>query len=71
MQLRDELIAYQVRWANVDAQVKEQRRKTSMELRWRQLNAAYAMAVGLGLLQEDNSDVEVIEKWAKLKEKSK
>jgi len=33
------------------------------------LNAAYALAKGLGLLQPDPSEMEVFQRWAKLKEK--
>jgi hypothetical protein len=70
MTLKDDLKAYQARWAEVDAVVIEERRTASLELRWRQLNAAYAMAIGLGLRQEDPSEIGVFERWAKLKEKA-
>jgi hypothetical protein len=70
MTLKDDLIAYQARWAEVETVVKEERRSASLELRWRQLNTAYAMAKGLGLLQEDPSEAGVFERWAKLKEKA-
>ena len=68
--LKDDLRAYQARWADVEAFVAEERRTASLELRWQQLNAAYAMALGLGLLQEDPSEAGVFERWAKLKEKA-
>jgi hypothetical protein len=68
--LKDELRAYRTRWVEVDAVVAEERRTASIELRWQQLNTAYAMAIGLGLRQEDNSEAEVFERWAKLKEKA-
>jgi len=68
MTLKDDLKAYQSRWANVDAVVAEERRTASLELRWQQLNTAYAMAKGLGLLRSDPSEAEVFERWAKLKE---
>jgi hypothetical protein len=70
MTLKDELRAYRTRWVEVDAVVAEERRTASIELRWQQLNAAYAMAIGLGLRQEDTSEVEVFERWVKLKEKA-
>jgi hypothetical protein len=70
MTLKDELHAYQARWVEVDAVVAEERRTASLELRWRQLNAACAMAIGLGLRQEDASETGVFERWAKLKEKA-
>ena len=67
--LKDDLIAYHTRWIDVEAVVAAERRAASLELRWRQLNAAYAMAIGLGLRREDPSENEVMERWAKLKEK--
>jgi hypothetical protein len=69
MALKDDLKAYQARWAEVEAVVTEERRTASLDLRWRQLNTAYAMAKGLGLLQEDPSEAGVFERWARLKEK--
>jgi hypothetical protein len=70
MTLKDDLKAYQARWAEVEAVVSEERRTASLEIRWQQLNAAFAMAKGLGLLREDPSEAEVFERWAKLKEKA-
>jgi len=70
MTLKDELLAYQARWAEVEAVVIEERRTTSLETRWQQLNTAYAMAKGLGLLREDPSEIGVFERWAKLREKA-
>lgn len=69
MTLKDDMIAYQARWAEVEAVIKEERRKAPLELRWRQLNAAYALAQGLGLLKEDQSEAGVFQRWAMLKEK--
>jgi len=66
--LREDLQADQARWAEVDAVIKEQRRSASLELRWRQLNAAYAMAKELGFVRPDPVNFEVIARWAKLKE---
>jgi hypothetical protein len=70
MGLKDDLKAYQARWAEVEAVVTEERRTAPLDLRWRQLNTAYAMAKGLGLLQEDPSEAGVFERWAKLKDKA-
>lgn len=61
--------AYVARWADVEMVIARERRTASMELRWRQLNSAYGMAKELGLLREDPSEMEVIERWAWLKEK--
>jgi len=68
--LKEELQADQVRWAEVNAVIKEQRRSASLELRWRQLNAAIAMAKGLGLVRPDTVEAGVVERWAKLKEQA-
>lgn len=70
MLLKEELIAYRARLEEVDAVISEQRRTASIELRWQQLNAACAMAIGLGLAQKDISETGVFERWAKLKEKA-
>ena len=70
MPLTDDLKVYQARWATVNAFVAEERRNASLELRWQQLNSAYAMAKGLGLVHEDPSEAGVFERWAKLKEKA-
>lgn len=70
MTLKDDLKAYQARWAEVEAAVEEERRTASIELRWKQLNAAYAMAKSLGMIQPDPSEAGVYERWAKLKQKA-
>ena len=70
MALKSDMIAYQARWAAVEAIQREERRSASLVLRWRQLNAAHGMAKGLGLLQPDLSEMEGLERWAKLKEKA-
>jgi hypothetical protein len=70
MTLKEDLKAYQARWAEVEAFVTEERRTASLEIRWQQLNTAYAMAKCLGLLREDPSEAGVFERWAKLKEKA-
>ncbi len=69
MTLKDDMKDYQSRCANVNDFIAEERRTASIELRWRQLNAAYGMAKGLGLIKEDPSEMEVYERWAKIKEK--
>jgi hypothetical protein len=68
MSLKDDLRAYQARWAIVEAFIAEEKRTASLELRWQQLNTAYAMAESLGLLREDPSEAGVFETWAKIKE---
>lgn len=70
MAMKDDLKAYQARWAEVEAIAQLERRSASIELRWKQLNAAYALAKGLGLLQPDTSEMEIFLRWAKLKTKA-
>jgi hypothetical protein len=68
MTLKDDLKAYRARWAEVEAVIDEERRTAPYELRWRQLNAAYMMGMALGLRRDDASELEVWERWARLKE---
>lgn len=69
MAFKEDLAEYRRRWQAVEAVHREELRTVSMELRWRQLNAAYALAQGLGILRQDPSEAEVWERWAKIKEK--
>lgn len=52
----------------VEAVQREERISASLQLRWQQLNAAYGLAKGLGMLQPDPSERDVFQRWAKLKE---
>ncbi len=70
MSLKDDLENFQARWSEVNEIQREERRSASLELRWQQLNAAYGMAKGLGLLKTDPSEKGVHKRWAKLKEKA-
>ena len=70
MTLKNDLKAYQTRWAQVEKVVQEERRTASLELRWKQLNSAYAMAKGLGMLQADPSELKVFQTWTRLKVKA-
>ena len=70
MMLKTDLKAHQARWAEVEARVAQERRSAPLELRWQQLNAARALALGLGLVPQESSENEVFERWAKLKEKA-
>lgn len=69
MTLKDDMKDYLARWAEVNAFVAKERKTASIDLRWKQLNAAYGMAKGLDLLKEDPSETGVFELWAKIKEK--
>ena len=70
MQLKELMQVYQAGWKAVEEVRSEERRIASLELRWRQLNAAYGLAKGLGILQPDSTEEEVIKRWAILKEKA-
>lgn len=70
MALKDDLQAYLEVWKLVEEVQAEERRAASIEKRWRQLNAAHGMARALGLLRRDPSEMEVFERWAKLKDKA-
>ncbi len=69
MTLKSDLKDYRERWKIIEEVQAAERRAASMELRWRQLNAAYGMAKSLGLLRSDPSEYEVYSLWAMLKEK--
>lgn len=70
MVLKEDLKAYRARWAEVQAFIDEERRSASIALRWQQLNAASALAIGLGLSRQDSDENEGFERWAKLKEQA-
>ncbi len=70
MTLKSDLSAYQEHWNAVEEFLTEERRLAQVELRWRQLNAAYGMVKALGLLKPDPSELGVFARWAKLKEKA-
>lgn len=59
------------RWKAVKKIQAEEQRSAPLDLRWRQLNAAYGLAKALGLLQPDPDEVKVFERWAKLKTEGK
>jgi hypothetical protein len=69
MDLKELMKEYQAGWKAVEDIQTEERRSASMALRWRQLNAAYGLAKGLGILKPDPDEMKVIERWATLKEK--
>ncbi len=64
-----DLKAYIARWQAV-AEIEQRELQTaSLELRWRQLNAVIGMALGLGIFNSDESEAEIHQRWANLKEK--
>jgi hypothetical protein len=67
MNLREELISYQKRWLLVEKRTREERQNAPIELRWRQLNAAYAMGKKMGFIQPESRETDVFETWTRLK----
>lgn len=61
--------AYRARWQAVAEIELKELRSTSIELRWRQLNSVIGLAIGLGIMKADESEGEVYQRWAKLKDK--
>ena len=70
MDLKQLMQVYQAGWKAVEEVQREERRTATMDLRWRQLNAAFGLAKGLGILQPDSTEEEVIKRWAILKDKA-
>ena len=69
MTFKDDIKEYRSRWSQVETFIQAERRSASPELRWKQLNSAYALAKGLNLLKADPSETKVFQIWAQLKEK--
>ena len=67
--MNSDLKAYFARWQAVADIERQELQTASIELRWRQLNAVVGMALGLGILNSDDSEAEIHQRWANLKEK--
>jgi hypothetical protein len=65
-----DLKAYRARWQAVEEIERQELLNATLELRWQQLNAVIGMAIGLGIYQSTGDDIEVIQRWAKLKERA-
>jgi len=60
---------YVDRWKAVEEIERQELRSASIELRWKQINAIWRLAKGLGFsFDPDVSEIEVYRRWAKLKE---
>ena len=56
------------RWQAVAAVEDQEQRAASISLRWKQLNAIWQLALGLGMQSEpDETEILVRERWARLK----
>jgi hypothetical protein len=62
------LKAYRAGWQAVAEIERQELRNASLELRWRQLNAIIGLAIGLGIFKPAEDEIEVFQRWAKLKE---
>jgi hypothetical protein len=62
------LKAYRARWQAVEEIERQELQNATLELRWQQLNAVIGLAIGLGIYQPVEDDIEVFQRWAKLKE---
>jgi len=62
--------AYRNRWIAVAEFEKQELQAASLELRWQQLNAVVGLAIELGIIKPDNSEEEIYQRWAILKEKA-
>lgn len=63
----DDIEVYRTRWQAVSLIERNELLAASIELRWQQLNAVIGLAIGLGILKADNSEEEVYQRWADLK----
>ena len=64
------LKAYRARWQAVEKIEYQELQTASLELRWQQLNAVIGIAIGLGIYIPADDEIEVFQRWAKLKEKA-
>lgn len=68
--MNKEMIAYRDRWQAVAEIERQELQEASLDERWRQLNVAIGLAIGLGMMMSDQSEEEVHLRWAKLKSQS-
>ncbi len=60
--------AFRQRWRAVQEIQQKEASGTTLELRWRQLNAAYGLGKGMQLPARHSDEMCVYQRWAKLKE---
>jgi hypothetical protein len=63
------LKAYRERWLAVADIERRELQSASIELRWQQLNAVVGLAKSLGSMRSNDTEVEIYQRWANLKEK--
>ena len=65
----EQAILFRNRWDAVAQVEEEEAQQSTLEDRWRQLNAIFRMGITLDLLKSSNdSKLEIYSRWAKLKE---
>lgn len=64
------LRAYRDRWQAVAEVERQELQASTLDLRWRQLNAVLGLAIGLGINKSVDDEIEVFQRWARLKEKA-
>jgi hypothetical protein len=57
------------RWQAVAQIEQEEAHQATLEQRWQKLNAIYGLSQGLNLNPSPTGEMEVYQRWAKLKEK--
>ena len=57
------------RWQEVEEIQQKEARRATFELRWRKLNAVFGMGQGLKLAADHLDEMQVYQRWAKLKER--
>jgi hypothetical protein len=65
---RQQAEEFRQRWQAVAEIEAEEQREATIELRWRQLNAIWGLAHGLGLPTPERDEEVVRQRWIKLKE---
>jgi hypothetical protein len=68
-QFAEDVKAYRRRWEAVAEIEAAEQRAASPELRLHQLASAWAIGLALGMTRDEASEMEVMLRWAKLKEK--
>ncbi len=64
------LNTYRDRWLAVAEIERQELQASTLDLRWRQLNAVICLAIGLGINKPADDEIEVFQRWAKIKEKA-
>jgi hypothetical protein len=68
--MREMLRAYRAQWQAVAEIEHQELQNATLESRWQQLNSIVGIAIGLGINKSTEDDIEVFQRWAKLKEKA-